>query len=108
MGFFDGIFKKIPFVSRFSKKKEPVNNVELQYNKAMNLMDNGDAEESVTILEQVAQARPLTPLPPQRLRCRAASGPAATSPARATSLARLSFPRWLLMMAPPQNWPLPA
>lgn len=54
MGFFDGLFKKIPFVSRFSKRKEPVNNVELQYNKAMNLMDNGDAEESVTILEQVA------------------------------------------------------
>ena len=54
MGFFDGIFKKIPFVSRFSKKKAPVNNVELQYNKAMNLMDNGDSEESVKILEQVA------------------------------------------------------
>ena len=54
MGFFDGIFKKIPFVSRFSKKKAPVNNVELQYNKAMNLMDNGDSEESVKILEQVS------------------------------------------------------
>jgi TPR repeat protein len=54
MGFFDGLLKKIPLVSRFSKRKEPVNNVELQYNKAMNLMDNGDAEESVTILEQVA------------------------------------------------------
>ena len=54
MGFFDGLLKKIPFVSRFSKKKEPVNNVELQFNKAMNLMDNGDAEESVNILEQVA------------------------------------------------------
>lgn len=53
MGFFDNIFKKIPFVSKLSKKKEPVNNVELQFNKAMNLMDNGDAEESVTILEQV-------------------------------------------------------
>ncbi|MGN0395264.1 MAG: tetratricopeptide repeat protein [Coprococcus sp.] len=54
MGFLDGIFKKIPFVAKFSKKREPVNNVELQYNKAMNLMDNGDGEESVTILEQVA------------------------------------------------------
>ncbi len=53
MGLFDGIFKRIPFVSRFSKKKEPVNNVELQLNKAMNLMDNGEGEESVTILEQV-------------------------------------------------------
>lgn len=41
-------------MSRFSKKKAPVNNVELQYNKAMNLMDNGDSEESVKILEQVA------------------------------------------------------
>lgn len=54
MGFFDGLLKRIPFVSRFSRKKEPVNNVELQFNKAMNLMDNGDAEESVSILEQVA------------------------------------------------------
>lgn len=54
MGFFGGIFKKIPFVAKFSKKKEPVNNVELQFNKAMNLMDNGDSEESVTILEQVS------------------------------------------------------
>ncbi len=54
MGFFGGIFKKIPFVAKLSKKKEPVNNVELQFNKAMNLMDNGDSEESVTILEQVA------------------------------------------------------
>ena len=54
MGFFDNIIKKIPLVSKLSKKKEPVNNVELQFNKAMNLMDNGDAEESVTILEQVS------------------------------------------------------
>lgn len=28
--------------------------MELQFNKAMNLMDNGDGEESVTILEQVS------------------------------------------------------
>ena len=44
MGFFDGFLKRIPFVSRFSRQKEPVNNVELQFNKEMNLMDNGDAE----------------------------------------------------------------
>ena len=54
MGFFDGIFKKIPFVSRFSKKKAPVNNVELQYNQARNIMDNGDSEAAGKILEQVA------------------------------------------------------
>jgi TPR repeat protein len=54
MGFFNSIFKKMPFVSKFSKKKEPVNNVELQFNKAMNLMDNGDSEESVALLEQVS------------------------------------------------------
>ena len=54
MGFFGGLFSKISFVAKFSKKKEPVNNVELQFNKAMNLMDNGDGEESVTILEQVS------------------------------------------------------
>ncbi len=53
MGFFDGILKKIPFAAKFSKKREPVNNVELQYNKAMNLMDNGEGTESVEILEQV-------------------------------------------------------
>ena len=52
MGKLSSFFSKIPFLSGLGgKKKSAKSNVELQYDKALNLMENGNAEDAVEILE---------------------------------------------------------
>ncbi len=54
MGKFSNFLGKIPFLSAFSgKKKQTKSNVELQYDKAINLMENGNAEEAVETFERI-------------------------------------------------------
>ena len=54
MGKLSSFLGKIPFLSNISgKKKSNKSNVELQYDKAINLMENGNAEDSVEILEKI-------------------------------------------------------
>lgn len=54
MGRLSSILGKIPFLSSIGgKKKSTKSNVELQYDKAINLMENGNSEESVEILEKI-------------------------------------------------------
>ena len=54
MGKLSDFFGKIPFLSKFgSKKKQTKSNVELQYDKAINLMENGNAEDAVEIMEKI-------------------------------------------------------
>ncbi len=54
MGKLSSIFGKIPFLSNIGgKKKSNKSNVELQYDKAINLMENGNSDESVEILERI-------------------------------------------------------
>lgn len=54
MGRLSSILGKIPFLSSIGgKKKSSKSNVELQYDKAINLMENGNAEEAVEILEKI-------------------------------------------------------
>lgn len=54
MGWFSSALGKIPFLSNIGgKKKSNKSNVELQYDKAMNLMENGNADDAVTILEGI-------------------------------------------------------
>ncbi|MBR3598729.1 MAG: sel1 repeat family protein [Lachnospiraceae bacterium] len=54
MGLFGSFFEKIPFLSNLGgKKKSTKSNVELQYDKAINQMENGNAEEAVEILEKI-------------------------------------------------------
>ena len=48
MGKLSEFFGKIPFLSGLGgKKKSAKSNVELQYDKALNLMENGNSDESV-------------------------------------------------------------
>ena len=55
MGKLSNILGKIPFLSAIGgKKKSNKSNVELQYDKAINLMENGNAEEAIEILEKIA------------------------------------------------------
>ena len=54
MGKLSSFFSKIPFLSGLGgKKKSAKSNVELQYDKALNLMENGNAEDAVEILEKI-------------------------------------------------------
>ncbi len=54
MGLFGSFLEKIPFLSNLGgKKKSTKSNVELQYDKAINQMENGNAEEAVEILEKI-------------------------------------------------------
>ena len=54
MGKLSSILGKIPFLSAIGgKKKSSKSNVELQYDKAINLMENGNSEEAVEILEKI-------------------------------------------------------
>lgn len=54
MGLFGNFFEKIPFLSNLGgKKKSTKSNVELQYDKAINQMENGNAEEAIDILEKI-------------------------------------------------------
>lgn len=54
MGKLSTLLGKIPFLSGIGgKKKSTKSNVELQYDKAINLMENGNGEEAVEILEKI-------------------------------------------------------
>lgn len=54
MGLFGSFLGKIPFLSNLGgKKKSTKSNVELQYDKAINQMENGNAEEAIEILEKI-------------------------------------------------------
>ena len=54
MGLFGSFLEKIPFLSNLGgKKKSNKSNVELQYDKAINQMENGNAEEAIEILEKI-------------------------------------------------------
>lgn len=54
MGKLSDFFGKIPFLSGIGgKKKSNKSNVELQYDKAINLMENGNHEEAIEILEKI-------------------------------------------------------
>ena len=49
------MFSKIASIANIGgKKKSTKSNVELQYDKAINLMENGNAEEAVEIMEKIA------------------------------------------------------
>ncbi|MGN0436274.1 MAG: tetratricopeptide repeat protein, partial [Wujia sp.] len=54
MGKLSSFLGKIPFLSNLGGSKKPAkSNVELQYDKAINLMENGNDEEAVEILEKL-------------------------------------------------------
>ena len=54
MGKLSNFLGKIPFLSAIGgKKKSNKSNVELQYDKAINLMENGNDEEAVEIFEKI-------------------------------------------------------
>lgn len=54
MGLFGSFLEKIPFLSNLGgKKKSNKSNVELQYDKAINQMENGNAEEAIDNLEKI-------------------------------------------------------
>ncbi len=54
MGLFGSFLEKIPFLSNLGgKKKTKKSNVELQYDKAINQMENGNTDEAVDILEKI-------------------------------------------------------
>lgn len=55
MGLFSAIIEKIPVINRFAQKKTAyVNNVELQFNKANDLIEHGVSVEAVASLESIA------------------------------------------------------
>ena len=57
MSWFSKTLGKIPFLSNIGgKKKSNKSNVELQYDKAINLMENGNADEAVDIMERIVDA----------------------------------------------------
>ncbi len=54
MGKLSSFLGKIPFLSNLGgKKKSTKSNVELQFDKAINLMENGNAEDAIEILEKI-------------------------------------------------------
>lgn len=62
MGKLSNFFGKIPFLSGIGKKKKSTkSNVELQYDKAINLMENGNAEDAVEIFEKIADIAIMDP-----------------------------------------------
>ena len=55
MGRFSNFLDKIPFMKKTAKKEEEHgNNVEKQYNKAMELIEHGISEEAIKALNQIA------------------------------------------------------
>ena len=55
MGKLSDFFGKIPFLTNIgNKKKSTKSNVELQYDKGINLLENGNPEEAVEIFEKIA------------------------------------------------------
>ncbi len=57
MGWFSNTLGKIPFLSKVGgKNKSNKSIVELQYDKAINLMENGNADEAVEIMERIVDA----------------------------------------------------
>lgn len=63
MGKLSDFLGKIPFLASIgSNKKTKKSNVELQYDKARNLMENGNAEEAVEILEQIVDIAVMDPV----------------------------------------------
>ena len=54
MGFFSNLKEHIPIVKNIGKPKSNKSSVELQYDKAMNLMENANGTEAVEILEKIA------------------------------------------------------
>lgn len=55
MGRFSNFLDKIPFIKKSAKKEEEHNNnVEKQYNKAMELIEHGISEEAIKALNQIA------------------------------------------------------
>ena len=55
MGRFANFLNKIPFVKQSAKQEvEQTNNVEKQYNKAMELIEHGISEEAIKALNQIA------------------------------------------------------
>ena len=54
MGFFGNIVKNIPILSKLGGGKSNKSSVELQFDKAMNLMENANGDEAVEILESVS------------------------------------------------------
>lgn len=62
MGRLSSILDKIPIIGRFTHKQtEEVNNVELQFNKAMDLIEHGISIEAVSALESVADIGTMDP-----------------------------------------------
>ena len=62
MGWFSKTFKKIPFLSNLGGKKESKKSGnELLYDKALNLMENGNAEEAVPLLEEIVDSALVDP-----------------------------------------------
>lgn len=62
MGKLSSFFSKIPFLSGLGgKKKSAKSNVELQYDKAINLMENGNAEDAVEIFEKIVDIAIMDP-----------------------------------------------
>ncbi len=55
MGRFSNFLDKIPFMKKSANKEEEhSNNVEKQYNKAMELIEHGISEEAIKVLNQIA------------------------------------------------------
>ena len=54
MGFFSNLKEHIPIIKNIGKPKSNKSSTELQFDKAMNLMDNANPEEAVEILEKIA------------------------------------------------------
>jgi hypothetical protein len=54
MGFFSNLRDKFSEITRFGGKKSNKSSVELQYDKAMSLMENANGSEAVEILEGIA------------------------------------------------------
>ena len=62
MGRFSAILDKIPIIGRLTHKQtQEVNNVELQFNKALDLIDHGISIEAVSALESVADIGTMDP-----------------------------------------------
>ncbi len=54
MGFFSNLFSNIPILSGIGKNKNQKSTVELQYDKAMNLLGNANTQEAVEVLEGIS------------------------------------------------------
>ena len=61
MGKFTDFLGKIPFLSNIGGKKSKKSNVELQYDKAINLMENGNVDDAVDIFERIVDIAVVDP-----------------------------------------------